>query len=298
MAKTAKQLAPDLPGLIWRLAVYFAILIGAFQLLAIVYRRAFHALNVHFSRTPDARPAESVGIGEAILLVAAVLAWRITARLGRDRLNPILPCRSTAAPHLVQGILWGFLGIGTTIGAIASLGGYRVSGLALSGAALAYYLPLWLLVAAINALAENLAVLGYPLSRSVQVIGWPRAVILVGAIFAAAHLGNPGENPVGIVSLFMIGVLLATTVWLTGDLWLSLGIHVGAIIGEDLVFSVPDSGVTYTGGLLVSRMNGPAWLTGGDAGPEGSALALPIFIFILAVLWRIYRQRPIIAEGQ
>jgi hypothetical protein len=33
-------------------------------------------------------------------------------------------------------------------------------------------------------------------------------------------------------------------------------------------------------------------LSGGDAGPEGSALALPVFAILLALLWLIYRRRP------
>ena len=101
----------------------------------------------------------------------------------------------------------------------------------------------------------------------------------------------------GIVSLFLIGVLMGTTVWLTGDLWLSVGIHAGAVIAEDLVFSVPDSGVTYTGHLLASRLTGPSWLSGGDAGPEGSALALPVFVVLLALLWLVYSRRPVAANG-
>src|SRR3546814_7959144 len=41
---------------------------------------------------------------------------------------------------------------------------------------------------------------------------------------------------------------------ISGNLWLSVGINTGVIIGEDLVFSVPDSGVTYTGHLLAARL--------------------------------------------
>jgi hypothetical protein len=38
-----------------------------------------------------------------------------------------------------------------------------------------------------------------------------------GQLFAAAHLGNPGENPLGIASVFLIGVIFATAIWLTGN---------------------------------------------------------------------------------
>jgi membrane protease YdiL (CAAX protease family) len=54
-----------------------------------------------------------------------------------------------------------------------------------------YYLPLWLTVAVVNGLAENLAVMGYPLFRLASDTGWVAASLLVGLLFAAAHLGNP-----------------------------------------------------------------------------------------------------------
>jgi uncharacterized protein len=290
MPEILKRFALGLVSLAWRLAVYFALLIAALRLLSMAYSGVMHGLGLHFAQSPGVKPAESVGFGEARLLLAAFLAWLVTARLGRDRLGPILPLRATAMPHLLQGALWGLAGVGATLGAIALFGGYQVSGVALSGSALAYYLPLWLAVAVVNGLAENLAVMGYPLYRVAGLTGWVPAILLVGLLFAAAHLGNPGENPLGIASVFLIGALLATTIWLTGDLWLSVGIHAGAVLAEDLVFSVPDSGVTYTGHLLVSQLSGPAWLSGGDAGPEGSVLALPIFAVLLAILWIVYRR--------
>jgi membrane protease YdiL (CAAX protease family) len=295
-AETVKRLDPNtfirgLFSLVWRLAVYFAVLIGGLRLLGLANKAAMHGLGVHFAHTTNALPAEAVGLSQLRLLLAAVLAWAITARLGRDRLGPILPLRPTAIPHLLQGTLWGFFGIGATLAAIACFGGYRVSGFALSGEALAYYLPLWLAIAVLNGLAENLAVLGYPMFRLARAAGWIPAVLAASLAFAAGHLGNPGENPLGIASLFLIAAVLAMAVWLTGDLWLSVGIHAGAVIAEDLVFSVPDSGMVYTGHLITSQLTGPAWLSGGDAGPEGSALAFPVFAILMALLWMVYHRR-------
>jgi membrane protease YdiL (CAAX protease family) len=292
MPEVARRFAKRFIGLVWRLAFYFAVLIAAVRLFSVAYRGAMHGLGVHFAHSAATRPAEGVGLGQAGLLVAAVLAWLATARLGRDRLGPILPLGAKAAAHLLQGVLWGLAAMSATLGAIACFGSYKVSGIALSGAALAYYLPLWLAVAVVNGLAENLAVMGYPLFRLASDTGWVPASLLVGLVFAAAHLGNPGENPLGIASVFLIGVLFATTIWLTGNLWLSVGIHAGAVLAEDLIFSVPDSGAVYTGHLLVSRLTGPAWLSGGAAGPEGSVLALPVFAVMLVLLWIVYRRRP------
>jgi membrane protease YdiL (CAAX protease family) len=292
MPEAVRRFAKTFVGLVWPLSVYFAVLIAAVRLFSVAYGRAMHGLGMHFAQSPAVKPAEGVGLGQARLLLAAVLAWLITAHIGRDRLGPILPLRASAAAHLLQGVLWGLAGVAATLGAIACFGGYRVSGIALSGAALAYYLPLWLAVAVVNGLAENLAIMGYPLFRLAGDMGWVPASLLVAALFAVAHLGNPGENPVGIAQVFLIGVIFATTIWLTDNLWLSVGIHAGTVLAEDLIFSVPDSGAVYTGHLLISRLTGPAWLSGGDAGPEGSVLALPVFALMFVLLWIVYRRRP------
>jgi membrane protease YdiL (CAAX protease family) len=292
MPEAVTRFAKSFVGLVWRLSVYFAVLIAAVRLLSVAYGWGMHGLGMHFAQSPAVKPAEGVGLGQARLLLAAVLAWLITARIGRDKVGPILPLRALGVAHLLQGVLWGLAGVAATLGAIACFGGYRVSGIALSGAALAYYLPLWLAVAVVNGLAENLAIMGYPLFRLAGDTGWVPASLLVAALFAVAHLGNPGENLLGIAQVFLIGVIFATTIRLTGNLWLSVGIHAGIVLAEDLIFSVPDSGAVYTGHLLISRLTGPAWLSGGYAGPEGSVLALPIFALMFVLLRIVYRSRP------
>jgi len=292
MPATFNNFAREAGGLLWRLVVYFVLLIGSFWLLSKGYSWAMHALGVEFARTPGVRPAEAVGLGQARLLIAAIFAWIVTARIGRDRIPSIIPFRANAIPHLLQGSLWGFAGITVTIGLIAWFGGYQVSGVALSGTALIYYVPLWIAIAVVNGAAENLALLGYPMFRIARSAGWVPAMLVGSALFAAAHMGNPGESPIGIASVFLMALVMAVAIWLTGDLWLSVGIHAGLIIGEDLVFSVPDSGAAYTGHLLVSQLTGSAWLSGGGGGPEASVFAFPVFLALLAAMWFVYRRGP------
>jgi membrane protease YdiL (CAAX protease family) len=277
-------------GIVWRLALYFFILITSFLLLSKAYGSAIDALRIHWARAPNVVPAEAVLFGQIRLLIAALLAWQITARVGGDQLPPILPFRWSTIGHLAQGTLWGSAAMAATIGLIAAFGGYQVSGIALSGVALAYYVPLWLLIAFVNGVAENLALLGYPLFRIARSAGWLPAMIITSVLFAVAHFGNPGENPLGLISIFVTVLAFGVAVWATGNLWLSAGIHAGIIITEDLVFSLPDSGQNYTGHLLASRLTGPTWLSGGEGGPEATVFALVAFAILLLLLWLVYRR--------
>jgi len=70
-------------------------------------------------------------------------------------------------------------------------------------------------------------------------------------------------------------LLLALTLKRTGNLWLAVGWHAAFDFGESFLFSVPDSGTLLPGHLSNATLHGPAWLTGGTVGPEGS-----IFSFI------------------
>ena len=74
-------------------------------------------------------------------------------------------------------------------------------------------------------------------------------------------------------------------------LWLAVGLHAAWNFTQAWVFSVPVSGTGQTIGILVTRRNGPEWLTGGDFGLEASAVA--VLVATLAgvfLLWRAHRK--------
>ncbi len=97
MPETVKRFALGFASLVWRLVVYFAVLIAALKLLSMAYGGAMQGLGVHFAHSPAVRPAEGVGFGEARLLIAAVLALgchpRASAVTGWDRSCRFAPRR-------------------------------------------------------------------------------------------------------------------------------------------------------------------------------------------------------------
>jgi len=122
---------------------------------------------------------------------------------------------------------------------------------------------------------------------------WPTAVLLSVA-FGLVHGGNPGEAKTGLVAAALIGFFFCLTLRRTGSLWWAVGFHMSWDWGESYLYSVPDSGGMMPGHLLNSSFHGPAWLTGGSVGPEGSAL---VFIVIVA-LWVLFdRMYPEVKYG-
>jgi membrane protease YdiL (CAAX protease family) len=118
---------------------------------------------------------------------------------------------------------------------------------------------------------------------------WPAAALLsVG--FGALHGSNPGESKAGLVAAALIGFFLCLTLRRTGDLWWAVGFHMSWDWGESYFYSVPDSGGMSTGHLLNSSFHGPAWVTGGSVGPEGSALVFAVLVALWVVFDRVYPE--------
>jgi membrane protease YdiL (CAAX protease family) len=278
---------------VWRLLSYAALLVGSSFILVKGTTFALRAAHVHFPHAPGQSPVEELVLGQLVTLCAAFIATRLMAAMEGRRLTDFglaqLDRRSSG--DFGAGVLWGMALIASLIGLLSLKGAYSVSAVALTGSPLVRYTFLWACAAAVNGFAENLAVFGYPLTVLKRWMGfWPAALVLC-ALFTLGHLENGGENWMGLGSIFLQAFVLLLSVWLGGTLWLSIGLHAGGIFAEDFVFSLPDSGVDFTGHLLAASLKGPVWLTGGSAGPEGSVLALPVIAGAVVALLAVYRTR-------
>jgi hypothetical protein len=80
---------------------------------------------------------------------------------------------------------------------------------------------------------------------------------------------------------------------LTRRLWLAIGIHAAWNFTQGWVFSAPVSGGEAPLGLLITRREGPDWLTGGDFGLEASVVAM-----IVATIAGVLMLRRAIQNGE
>lgn len=119
------------------------------------------------------------------------------------------------------------------------------------------------------ALHEELAFRGYLFQK---IRRWRRgaAIVITSLAFAALHGGNRGISAVAVVNLILAGVLLALAYERYERLWFPIGIHLvwnllsGPILGYDV------SGYMAKATLFRAAGSGPAWITGGEFGIEGS----------------------------
>lgn len=157
--------------------------------------------------------------------------------------------------------------------------------------------PLWfarfaLLFTAV-ALNEELAMRGPLLTLLGRAIGFWPAALLTSLIFMSLHIPNPGETPLGLANVFIVGIVLAWSRRRTGALWLAIGFHAAWDFAQSYLFGVPDSGTLIDGAITRATISGPDWLSGGVTGPEGGVLTtismVGIFV-IVNILWPKPRQ--------
>ncbi len=130
---------------------------------------------------------------------------------------------------------------------------------------------------------EEIAFRGYAFQRLVEALGPASAVTISSALFGLAHLHNPAATTLSTVNTMLAGALMAVGYLRTRGLWLPLGLHFAWNFTMGPLLSLPVSGLRPGAYLLASRVTGPAVLTGGGYGPEGSILMTAVCI--CAIVW-------------
>jgi membrane protease YdiL (CAAX protease family) len=235
---------------------------------------------------------------KAVLAFFVVLATWIVSRLEKRPLDDYgIPPRQAVGRRFWEGLLWGFVALSAIVLILRALGHFQIDSVALAGWLAFRYALGWGAVFLGVAVHEEFAFRGYWLfSFSRRLRFWP-AAIFVSIVFGAAHLGNPGENALGIVQVVATGLFFCLTIRRTGNLWFAVGFHAAWDWAETFFYGTPDSGLLGVGRFLNTSVQGPNWITGGSAGPEGSVVAfLVLLIFALLIHFRfpnaIYPDRP------
>jgi uncharacterized protein len=257
----------------WRLAIFVAIVAAcASALFSIavlcmpvalrIYRQGFLSPSLEY-------------LAEIPTAIAVLVSSLVMARIEKRNLADYgLSLRRGTAKRFFCGLFWGLCVFSGMILVIAALHGFSFGGLLLHGATLWKYASLWAIGFLLVGFVEEFLYRGYVQFTLAESIGfWPAAVVW-SLVFAAVHMTNPNENLAGALEVFVFALFAFLTLRRTGALWFAIGFHAAGDYAETFLFSVHDSGYAATGTLLSSSFHGPAWLTGGKVGPEGSVIAI------------------------
>jgi CAAX protease family protein len=244
-------------------------------------------------RRLSAASPQGLVVGEGTAFLGLFAAGLLMARLERRKFGDYgLPARRDTPKRFLQGALFGLVEISAVIGVIAAFGAYHFGDLAVHGMALLRWAAFWGIFFLVVGFYEEFSFRGYPQFTLAQATGFWPAALLLSCGFGAVHLGNTGENWVGIAGIVLTGLFWSFTLRRTGDLWFAVGMHASFDFGETFLYSVPDSGLVFPGHLSNATLAGPAWLTGGNAGPEGSLLDFIVLLIFFCVFHLLYPSVP------
>lgn len=167
------------------------------------------------------------------------------------------------------GLVVGVLLFSSTIGILALVGAYQVTGVNHWTVMLA--IPLMLVTAGLVEEIIFRAVIFRLLENALG--SWP-ALAISALLFGLVHLLNPNATFLaGMAIAIEAGVMLGAAYMLTRRIWLCTGIHIAWNFAQGGIFSVAVSGTAFDG-LIQATMTGPDWLTGGSFGAEASLVAV------------------------
>jgi CAAX protease family protein len=226
-------------------------------------------------------------LAEFASLLAAVIPSLVLARVEHRPWSAYgLPSRLVLGRFFWIGSLWGFASITFLIFALSGFHAFSFGHVVLHGVRIWKFAVFWATFFLLVGLFEEFLLRGYSQFTLARGIGfWPAALGLSCA-FGLIHLKNEQEHWPGVLAAAFIGLFFCLTLRRTGNLWFAVGFHASWDWGETFFYSVPDSGMTSPGHLLSSTLHGPAWLSGGGVGPEGSVLCF----VVIALAWTLFAK--------
>ncbi len=147
---------------------------------------------------------------------------------------------------------------------------------------------------------EEMLSRGYQLRNMAEGFNWkvlhPRTALLLAylissSIFGMLHLLNSHSSLISTLNLIVAGLFLGLGYILTGELAISIGLHITWNFFQGNVFGFPVSGGTSAASFIAIQQGGPEIWTGGLFGPEAGlvgilAIALGCLLICLWVRWQ------------
>ena len=187
--------------------------------------------------------------------------------------------------NLLKG--WGF---GTLLLLVSFLGTYLLGGLEFlkvdfSQRTLLYILsliPFWF----IQGGTEELVTRGWLLQTVTNKLNLSWGIAISSSFFSILHLGNQGVTALSLISIVLVGVLLALYMLKTDNIWGVAALHGAWNFAQGNLVGVAVSGQNAGGSLLhfQARSGVPDWLSGGAFGLEGNLVTCLVLLVGIVIL--------------
>jgi membrane protease YdiL (CAAX protease family) len=233
------------------------------------------------------------------LLVTLIVTW-IMSKIER-RPNSVYGLGdSRMLSHFFSGLAWGITCLSLLILTLWKAGLLVFNGRLLFGSNILKYGLIWLAGFFLVGMLEEYLTRGYlqyTLTRGLAgfyqwafktrhsaALGFWTAAVIFSIFFYLGHTRNPGESPIGLLSVFLAGMVFCFSLWRTGSLWWAIGLHTSWDWGQSFLYGVADSGLMIQHRLFATHPVGKPILSGGTTGPEGSIFIVGILALIILII--------------
>ena len=228
----------------------------------------------------------------------ALATWIISRKENRSLADYGIPPRQAFGKRFWEGTVWGFAMLSVIVLSLRVSGHFQFDSVALTGISAFRWGLAWAVTFQALAWSEEFAFRGYWLFVMARRVRFWWAALFLSVIFGVAHLGNHGENVLGILQVVATGLLFCLMIRRTGTLWFAVGFHAAWDWAQTFFYGTPDSGLLGVDRFLNTSVQGPNWLTGGSAGPEGSVFAIVVLLLCALLVHlrfprAIYPDRPV-----
>lgn len=247
-------------------------------------------------------------ISELVPLLVTLLVTWIMSKIER-RPNSVYGLGdSRTFSHFFAGLAWGITCLTLLILTLWKAGLLVFNGRLLLGSNIFKYGAIWLAGFFLVGMLEEYLTRGYlqyTLTRGLAgfyqwafktrhsaALGFWTSAVIFSIVFFLGHTRNPGESPIGLLSVFLAGMVFCFSLWRTGSLWWAIGLHTSWDWGQSFLYGVADSGLMIQHRLLAAHPVGKPILSGGTTGPEGSIFIVGILaLIILIILFTLPQSR-------
>ena len=218
-------------------------------------------------------------IGMALQIAAAILVmWLVATKIAS---RPVYELeRQGAVREFAYGGIVGAGLVTFSVLVLLAVGAYEITDVTVGRGLLT-----GLLLGLGSAFGEEVVMRGILLRVLLGELGTTAALAITSLMFGVLHLGNPHSSLLGSVGIALqAGLLFGAAYLLTRRLWLAIGIHAAWNFMQTAIFGLNVSGVPTEPGLLVARLQGPDWLSGGGVGIEGSIVTIALGLIVSLVM--------------
>jgi membrane protease YdiL (CAAX protease family) len=291
----------------WSLLIFVAL----FAAIMYCANRIGHKLYPPSPKEAD--PAAAVSplrgiIPEFITLLVVLLVSWIMSKIER-RPNSVYGLGDNRMfSHFFAGLAWGITCLTLLILTLWKAGLLVFNARLLFGSDILKYGAIWLAGFLLVGMLEEYLTRGYlqyTLTRGLAgfyqwafktrlsaALGFWTAAVIFSILFFLGHTRNLGESPIGLLSVFLAGMVFCFSLWRTGSLWWAIGLHTSWDWGQSFLYGVADSGLMIQHRLFATHPVGKPILSGGTTGPEGSIFIVGILaVIVLIILFTLPRAR-------